>query len=86
MSLEHSPARVDKGGVQVADQNPDPLFDEAGAGEYLGGEKTPISARTMQRWRAERTGPAYIKIGHLIRYRRSALDALLAAGEQKPAA
>jgi hypothetical protein len=81
MPLEHSEERSVIGNAQASD----PLFDEIAAGIYLGGEGRPISPRTMQRWRSERMGPAYIKIGHLIRYRRSALDAQLAAGEQKPA-
>jgi len=84
MSLEHSPARSGNGDAQVAQD--DPLFDESGAGEYLGGKNAPISARTLQRWRFERTGPSYIRIRRLIRYRKSALEVFLAAGEQKPAA
>jgi len=59
--------------------NDDPLFDEVGAGKYLGGEDSPVSPRSMQRWRLEDTGPEYVKIGKLIRYQKSALDAKLAA-------
>jgi hypothetical protein len=66
--------------------NPDTLYDENAAAAYLGGENRPFSARTLQRWRAEKKGPAYLRIGRLIRYRRSALDSFLAAGEQKPQA
>ena len=56
----------------------DPLHDETGAGEYLGGNGKPVSPRTMQRRRIEGTGPEYVRIGRLIRYRQSALDAYLA--------
>jgi hypothetical protein len=63
----------------------DPLFDEQAAGMYLGGSDVPISPRSLQRWRYEGIGPTYIKIGHLIRYRRSALDAHLANCERRPA-
>ncbi|WP_425449932.1 helix-turn-helix transcriptional regulator [Virgifigura deserti] len=61
----------------------DPLYDEDAAGRYLGGEDRPVSARSMQRWRLEGIGPAYVKIGRLVRYRRSALDTFLAAGERR---
>jgi excisionase family DNA binding protein len=62
--------------------NTDPLLSEEQAAEYLGG----VSTRSLQRWRIERLGPTFIRVGRLIRYRRSALDVYLAAGEQKPAA
>jgi hypothetical protein len=85
MSLEHSPARGEASSAQPL-HGLDALLDEVAAGAYLGGRDNPISARTMQRWRFERTGPAFIRIGRLIRYRKSALEVFLAAGEQKPAA
>ncbi|MCL4822113.1 MAG: helix-turn-helix domain-containing protein [Vicinamibacteria bacterium] len=52
-----------------------PLLDEGAAGEYLGG----LSPRTLQRWRCERRGPRYIRLGKLARYRRSDLDAYIEA-------
>jgi hypothetical protein len=61
---------------------PDPLLDEDAAAAYLG----KLSVRTLQRWRAERKGPPFVKIGRSIRYRKSGLDAFLSAGEQRPAA
>jgi predicted DNA-binding transcriptional regulator AlpA len=64
----------------------DSLLDEHAAGVYLGGSDAPISPRTMQRWRGARTGPAYVKIGRLVRYRRSALDDYLASCEHTPSA
>jgi len=62
----------------------DPLFSEGPAGHYLGGEANPIKPRTLQRWRQERVGPAWIRVGRLIRYRKSALDAFLLAREFQP--
>lgn len=57
----------------------DILFDEVGAGRYLGGDDKPISPRTMQRWRHDKKGPDYVRVGSLIRYWKSFLDAHLAA-------
>lgn len=42
------------------------------ASDYL---KVPL--RTLDAWRYRRTGPAYMKVGRHIRYRRSDLDAFL---------
>lgn len=36
-----------------------------------------ISVKTAQRWRAERTGPAYVKVGRLVRYRPADVEAWL---------
>ncbi|WP_425450498.1 helix-turn-helix transcriptional regulator [Virgifigura deserti] len=55
------------------------LFDEEGAGRYLGGTR-PVSKRTLQRWRLEGSGPVYIKLSRSVRYRKSDLDAFIAAG------
>lgn len=60
----------------------DPLYDTDGAATYLGGGK-PLSARTLEKWRREGTGPAYVVLGSkCVRYRRSALDAFMVAGER----
>jgi DNA-binding transcriptional MerR regulator len=32
-------------------------------------ERWSISARTLETWRQQGTGPAFIKIGNLVRYR-----------------
>jgi len=56
----------------------DDLLDETAAGRELGGKGSPISGRTLQRWRLERTGPDFIHVGRLVRYRRSDLKAWLA--------
>ena len=53
------------------------LYDEEAAGKYIGGAASPISTRTMQRWRLEGIGPVYVKLGRLVRYRRHDLDAFL---------
>ena len=55
------------------------LYDEKGAATYVGGQDSPISTRTLQRWRLEGDGPVYVKLGRLVRYRKSDLDALPAA-------
>lgn len=39
--------------------------------------------RTIQRWRAERIGPPYIKVGNRVFYRREAIDEWLLSLEQK---
>lgn len=53
------------------------LFDEDGAGRYLGGDDHPIPARTLQRWRQEGTGPTFLKVGRLVRYRQQDLEEFL---------
>ena len=53
------------------------LFDEDAAGKYIGGSQSPVSTRTMQRWRLEGVGPTYVKLGRLVRYRQSDLDTYL---------
>lgn len=54
-----------------------PHYNEESAAEYLGGSEAPISVRTMQRWRLEGGGPTYIKLGRLVRYRKSDLDGFI---------
>ncbi len=41
-----------------------------------------VSVRTIQRERARRTGPAYIKLGQRVYYRPAAIEAWLIAQEQ----
>jgi hypothetical protein len=58
----------------------DPLLDTASAAAYLGGAK-PLSERTLERWRCEGCGPAYLVVGgKCIRYRRSDLNRFLSEG------
>ncbi len=57
----------------------DQLFDAEAAGVYLGGTK-PIAKQTLAIWRVYEKGPRFIRLsGKAIRYRRSDLDAWLAA-------
>jgi len=46
-------------------QSLDGLLSEVEAGDLLG-----LSTRTLQSWRAQETGPAYVRAGRAIRYRR----------------
>jgi len=46
------------------------IFEERGAGAYLGGDDKPISPRTLQRWRQQGLGPKFCRIGNQIRYRQ----------------
>lgn len=62
--------------------NHDPLRTEAEAAEALG-----VKATTLQIWRCTKRYPLpYIKVGRLVRYRQSALDAFLASRTQGAAA
>jgi len=56
--------------------NPDPLFDTLSAAKYLCDDNPP-SLPTMERWRKLGVGPAWTKMGGLVRYRKSALDAYI---------
>lgn len=57
----------------------DILMDATAAGRFLGGEETPISPETLCCWRLKGRGPSFLKVGRLIRYRRSDLRAYLHA-------
>ncbi len=53
----------------------DPLLGNREAAAYLG-----VTPHTLDIWRAARRYPIpYVKVGRLVRYRRSALDAWLTA-------
>jgi len=59
----------------ASDRNSDVhVFGERDAGRYLGGERDPVSERTLQRWRLEGVGPKFLKLGRLVRYRKSDLE------------
>ena len=47
----------------------DPAYTTEEAAEYLN-----LNARSMERWRTVGYGPAFIKLGRSVRYRRSSLD------------
>ena len=55
------------------------IYDNKGAATYVG-----LKPPTMRKWRRERKGPPYIKIGRLVRYRQRDLDAFLEKHLQKP--
>lgn len=52
----------------------DKLLDTKQLAEYLG-----IAVSTILQYRADGTGPQYIKLGHLVRYRISDVEAWLEA-------
>jgi excisionase family DNA binding protein len=56
----------------VITTNHDPIYTEQQAAEYL-----RVSLTTLRRKRKAGTGPKYKQDGHIIRYRRSWLDAWL---------
>lgn len=63
--------------MQVQTQPTDPLLSEQQAAVHLG-----VKPSTLQVWRSTRRYPlAYIKVGRLVRYRLSALQAFLASRE-----
>jgi len=64
MSLEHSPAR---GGRRTASAESE-FLDENQAAALLN-----VAVRSMQRWRHEGNGPAFLKFSKLVRYKRSVL-------------
>lgn len=47
-------------------------------------ERWQSSTRTLQRWRAAGTGPAFLRIGGLIRYPLADVEAFEAAGRSMP--
>ena len=50
----------------------DPLMRSDAVAEYLG-----VQIPALEKWRQLGTGPAYVKVGRLVRYKKSALDAWL---------
>lgn len=42
------------------------------------------SARTLERWRTEGAGPAYIRVGGTVSYRRADIAAFLRASRVEP--
>jgi predicted DNA-binding transcriptional regulator AlpA len=60
----------------------DVLMDQNAASAYLG-----VSPRTAERWRAQRTGPPFVRLSaRAIRYSRSAIVAWLASRTVKESA
>ena len=54
------------------------LLTEVEASAYLG-----VKHRTLQKWRQVGGGPRFRKLGSLVRYLESDLDAFVAAGERR---
>jgi predicted DNA-binding transcriptional regulator AlpA len=50
------------------------LLDQRQAADYL-----HVSTRTLERLRVSGDGPAYVKLGHLVRYRLGDLEKWIAA-------
>ncbi len=50
----------------------DPLMRSDAVADYLG-----VMVPALEKWRQLGTGPDYIKVGRLVRYKKSALDAWL---------
>jgi hypothetical protein len=73
---------VESDGLSNPADNPDPLYPPVRAALYLG-----VCTRTLIKWRVSNGGPAHIKL-HTgkgsVRYRKSALDAFIEAGEVNP--
>jgi predicted DNA-binding transcriptional regulator AlpA len=42
------------------------------------------SARTLERWRSECVGPAYVRIGGTVGYRRKDIEAFIRASRVEP--
>jgi hypothetical protein len=58
------------------------MLPEGAAAAYLG----EVPEGTMRQWRYLGKGPAYVKIGRHVRYRRADLDAFIAAQRVDPGA
>ena len=54
-------------------------MDTRGAARYLG-----VAYQTLNLWRVEGRGPAYLWLGHLVRYRQNDLDAWLESRREEP--
>lgn len=57
----------------------EPLLSEPQAAKILN-----VSIRTLQAWRCADKGPAFIRVGRAIRYRRSDLELYLQASTVQP--
>ena len=68
--------------MSIDEINPDdPLMRSDAVAEYLG-----VMVPALEKWRQLGTGPDYVKVGRLVRYKKSALDAWIAARTVSPAA
>jgi predicted DNA-binding transcriptional regulator AlpA len=60
-------------------ENDDPLLETGPAAAFLGN-----SVPTLVRWRQTGEGPDYIKVGRLVKYRKSALERFLDECTRRP--
>lgn len=58
------------------------LLSPEAAAAYLGGDR-PLKIATLADWRHKGIGPNAVRIGRLIRYRRTDLDAWMAGRVQQ---
>ena len=56
------------------------LLDPVAAAGFLGGSK-PLAVLSLADWRCKGMGPAFIKVGRLVRYRLDALEAFLSENQ-----
>lgn len=47
-------------------------------------ELLAVNPRTIIRWRNERVGPPWCKLGHQVRYRRESLERWISDSEHEP--
>lgn len=60
-------------------ENPRDLLTPPALASELG-----VTAERLKAWRYEGKGPAYVKVGRFVRYRRRDVDAWLSANAVKP--
>jgi predicted DNA-binding transcriptional regulator AlpA len=54
-------------------------FDQNHAAEYLG-----LSVHTLEKWRSLKKGPAYLKVGHFVRYTQEDLENWISSQRVRP--
>lgn len=59
------------------------VYDTRSAAVFLGGQGHPISLDTLAYWRHVGKGPAYFKLGKLVRYSESDLIAYMEASRRQ---
>jgi len=73
----------DADGVQVLarqrERTPDDLLDEVEVAQQLA-----TSVRAIRNWRQQQRGPAYVRVGGRVRYRRSDIADWIDAGRVQP--
>ena len=58
--------------------DPVEMYDAVAAAAYLGGQKSPLSPKTLANWRCSGLGPRFCRVGGRVRYARADMDAWLA--------